>query len=83
MTVVGPFSDWTGCDELQWIYKSRKTAPKLEFNKTPKLLPHMEMCSVFKLFPAFLNGNINRRVFIRNSIKSLKKKVHSVSWCPF
>lgn len=57
----------------KWFYKLRKTAPKLEFNKTLNLFPDMEMCSAFKLFPAFLQGNVKHRVFIRNSIKSLKK----------
>lgn len=47
-----------GCDEFQMV-KLRKTVPKLEFNNPPKLFPHMEMCSVFKFFPAFLHGNIN------------------------
>lgn len=62
-----------GVMSFKWLYKWRKTAPKLEFNKTLKLFPHMEMCSIFKLLPAFLHGNVNHRVFIMNSIKSLKK----------
>lgn len=47
-----------GCDEFQMV-KLRKTVPKLESNKPPKLFPPMEMCSVFKFFPAFLHGNRN------------------------
>lgn len=62
-----------GVMSFKQLYKLRKTAPKLEFSKTLKLFPHVEMCSVFKLFPAFLHGNINHRVFIMSSVKSLRK----------